>query len=408
MSLSTELSGVQAAQTYLDTVGNNVANVNTTGFKLSDPDFTDLYASGTQATPGLGVETNSLAQSFAQGTISQTGNPLDVAISGTGFFQVQTGSGTAYTRDGAFQMNSQGYLTTTSGSLLLGYGPAASGGASTTSLKPIQISTASLPASATSTLAINLSLPTGDTPIDTTTHPFKIGDTTSYNESTSTAVYDSLGTSDTLTTYYTAVSGSGSPPQWQTNWGLSSANGTLIASGAGPTLSFNSGGNLVSGSGTISVSTLPDGAAPLKIALDYTGSTLSNLAFAVNSVQNNGSGSGQFSSISIGANGQVTGQYSNGGTRNLGTIALANFANPQGLIPLSDNLWQQSAASGGPISGMPGSGSLGQLQASALENSNVDLTSQLVQLIIAQEAYQANTQGINVEQQDFQKLITIQ
>jgi flagellar hook protein FlgE len=408
MSLTTELSGVQAAQTYLDTVGNNVANVNTTGFKLSDPDFADLYVTGAPATPGLGVETSSLAQSFVQGTISQTGNPLDVAISGNGFFQVQSGGGTAYTRDGAFQMNSQGYLTTSSGSLLLGYAPAVSGGATATSLKPIQISTATLPASATSTLSINLTLPTGDTPINTTKNPFKIGNTATYNESTSTAVYDSLGTSDTLTTYYTEVSGSGSPPQWQTNWGLTSSNGTLIASGAGPTLSFNSSGNLLSGSGTISVSKLPDGAAALKIALNYNGSTLSNLSFAVNSVQNNGSGSGEFGSISIGANGQITGQYSNGGTRNLGTIALANFANPQGLIPISGNLWQQSAASGAAISGVPGSGSLGQLQASALENSNVDLTSQLVQMIIAQEAYQANTQGINVDQQDFQKLITIQ
>jgi flagellar hook protein FlgE len=408
MSLTTELSGVQAAQTYLDTVGNNVANVNTTGFKLSNPDFADLYVTGAAATPGLGVETNSLAQSFAQGTIGQTGNPLDVAISGNGFFQVQTGSGTAYTRDGAFQMNSHGYLTTTSGTLLLGYAPAVPGGASTSSLQPIQISTASLPASATGKLSINLDLPTTDAPINTTMHPFKIGDTTSYNESTSTSVFDSLGTGNSLTTYYTEVSGSGSPPKWQTNWELTSTSGKLIASGAGPTLSFNSAGNLVSGSGTISVSTLPDGAAPLKIALDYTGSTLSNLGFAVNSVQNNGSGSGQFSSISIAANGQITGQYSNGGTRNLGTIALANFANPQGLSPLSDNLWEATAASGLPLSGVPGSGSLGQLQSSALENSNVDLTSQLVELIVAQQAYQANTQGINIDQQDFQKLITIQ
>lgn len=405
MSLATELSGVQAAQTYIDTVGNNVANADTTGFKSSSPDFADLYGSAVPGTPGEGVTTTSLAQSFAQGQISQTGDPYDVAISGNGFFQLQGASGTVYSRDGAFQMNTSGNLVTSSGAAVLGYGPSASGSGS---LQPIQISSASIPGSATGKLTLDINLPTSDAPIDTTANPFSAADSSSYNESTSTTVYDSLGTSDTLTTYYTAVSGSGSPPQWQTHWGLSSSSGTLIASGAGPTLTFNSAGKLVSGSGTISVAKLPDGAAALNIALDYTGSSLSNQAFALNSVQNNGNGSGQFTGATIAANGQVTGQYSNGATRVFGTIALANFADPQGLVALSGNVWASSPTSGPAISGTPGTGSFGQLQSGALEGSNVDLTTQLVDLIVAQQAYQANTQGINVEQQDFQKLITIQ
>jgi flagellar hook protein FlgE len=406
MSLATELSGVNAAQTYIDTVGNNVANVNTTGFKTSTPDFSDLYASASQSTPGEGVTTNSLAQSFAQGTISQTGNSLDVAISGNGFFQLQAGSGNfVYSRDGAFQLNSSGNLVNASGAKVLGYSATASGAGA---LQPIKINSGSIPASATSTLSINLNLPSSVTPIDTTTTPFNISNADSYNESTTTAVYDSLGTNNTLTTYYTEVSGSGSPPQWQTNWGLTNSSGTLIASGAGPTLAFNSSGKLTSGSGSISVATLPDGAAPLAIALNYTGSSLSDLAFAVNSVQNNGSGAGQFTALSIGSNGQVSGQYSNGSTRVLGTIALANFANPQGLLQITGNAWQASPTSGPAISGTPGTGTLGQLQGGALEGSNVDLTGQLVDLIVAQQAYQANTEGINVDQQDFQKLISIQ
>jgi flagellar hook protein FlgE len=407
MSLTTELSGVQAAQTFIDTVGNNVANANTTGFKLSKPDFADLYVTAAKTTPGLGVKTNSLAQSFVQGTIAQTGNPLDVAISGNGFFQLQSGSNVVYSRDGAFQLDKNGNLTTLDGAFVLG-NTSTSGVSGTGSVQPINISSASLPASATAKLSVNLDLPTGDAVIDTKAHPFKIGDTASYNESTSTAVFDSLGTSNSLTTYFTQVSGSGSPPKWQTNWGLSSAGGKLIASGAGPLLSFTSSGQLVSGSGTIAVKTLPDGAAPLNIAISYTGTTLSNLAFAVNSVQNNGTSSGQFGGITIAANGSITGQYSNGATRVLATIALANFANPQGLIPLSDNVWQSTSASGPPLSGLPGTGSLGQLQAGALEGSNVNLTAQLVDLIVAQQAYQANTQGINIDQQDFQKLIMIQ
>jgi flagellar hook protein FlgE len=407
MSLATELSGVNAAQTYIDTVGNNVANVNTTGFKTSTPDFADLFATAPEpATPGEGVMTNSLAQSFTQGTISQTGNPLDVAISGNGFFELQATSGNiVYSRDGAFQLNSSGTLVNASGANVLGYSATASGGGP---VQAIKINSGSLPASATSTLSMNLSLPTGVTPINTTATPFSISKANTYNESTSTAVYDSLGTSNTLTTYYTQVSGSGSPPQWQVNWGLTNAGGTLIASGAGPTLAFDSSGKLTGGSGTITVNNLPDGAAPLNVTLNYTGSSLSNLPFAVNSVQNNGSSAGQYTGITINANGQIVGQYSNGSTHVLGTIALANFANPQGLVQISGNGWQATPSSGPAISGLPGTGTLGQLQGGALEGSNVDLTGQLVNLIVAQQAYQANTEGINVDQQDFQKLMTIQ
>jgi flagellar hook protein FlgE len=182
----------------------------------------------------------------------------------------------------------------------------------------------------------------------------------------------------------------------------------MIASGSGPTLTFSSAGTLTSGSGTISISGLSDGAAPLDFTLNYTGSSLSNVAFGVNSLDNNGNGGGQYTGIEIGANGQVSGQYSNGATKVFGTIALANFANPQGLIATSDNLWLPSVSSGLPTPGNPGSAGLGQLESGTVEGSNVDLSSQLVNLIVAQQAYQANVQGINVEQQDIQRLLTIQ
>ncbi len=407
MSLSTELTGVQAAQTYIDTLSNNIANVDTTGFKMSNVDFASLYANGTVNTPGEGVTVGSLAQSFTEGVVNQTGNPFDLTINGNGFFELQTSGGIVYSRDGSFQVDQNGNLATAGGALVLGY-PPSSTGATGGALQPIQVSTASVPGTATSNLTVGLNLSTTDPQIDTTATPFDPSNSASYDESTSTAVYDSLGTADTLTTYYTAVSGSGSPPQWQTHWVLTDSSGNTISSGAGPTLTFNSSGQLVSGSGTISVSNLPDGAAPLNINLDYSGSTLSNLAFAVNSVTNDGQGSGQFTGATVASNGQVIGQYSNGATQVLGTIALASFANPQGLVAMSGNVWASSSTSGPPISGIAGTGGLGQLQAGAIEGSNVDLTSQLVDLIVAQQAYQANAQGINVEQQDFQKLMTIQ
>lgn len=419
MSLSTGLTGLQAAQTDLDTIGNNIANVNTDGFKSSRPNFSDIYGAsllGTSggATPGQGVLTNSLSQLFTEGAISQTGNPLDVAINGNGFFQVKTTTGVAYSRDGALQLSANGTLINDTGAVVLGYTNPASGSGGSASapatgpLGPIQISEANQPPVATSTLSIDVNLPSTDSQINTTTVPFAISNPKSYNESTTTTVFDSLGTPSTLTTYFTQASGSGSPPQWQTHWGLTSSSGTLIASGSAATLSFNSSGTLTAGSGTISVASPPSGAAPLNIAQTFTGTSLSNLAFGVNSVSDNGNGGGQFSGLQLAQNGNVIAQYSNGSTKVMGTIALANFQNPQGLIAITGNNWQASADSGPPVVNPPGTAGLGVLEGGALEGSNVDLSTQLVNLIVAQQAYQANVQGINVDQQDVQKLLQLQ
>jgi flagellar hook protein FlgE len=410
MSLSTELSGVQAAQTDIDTIGNNVANVNTSGFKLSDAEFSAVYGSALPTAAGQGVLTGSLAQAFTQGTISQTGKPLDVAINGNGFFQLQSSSGIVYGRDGSFQLDNNGHLVTAAGAQLLGFAAPASGsgGSSSGSLQPIQIDQANIAPVATSTLTIGLNLPASDGPIDTTANPFSTANPKSYNESTTTTVFDSLGASDSLTTYFTQASGTGVPNQWQTHWQLTDSSGALVSSGAGPTLTFNNSGQLASGGGTISVPNLPDGAAPLNIAESFTGSSLSGLAFGVNSIKNNGTGGGELSGVQIAGNGVVTGQYSNGSTKVFGTIALANFTNPQGLAPMTGNVWAATAASGAATTGAPGTAALGQLESGAIEGSNVDLSTQLVNLIVAQQAYQANVQGINIEQQNFQRLLTIQ
>lgn len=413
MSLSVALTGLQAAQTDLDTTGNNIANVGTNGFKSSTPNFSSLYgaslAGATGAAPGQGVMTSSLSQLFTEGTINQSGNPLDIAINGNGFLQVQTSSGLAYSRDGALQLNADGIITNDTGAAVLGYSPVASGsnGTATGPIGPIQISQGNLTPTATSSLTLDINLPSTDLQIDTTATPFAINNPASYNESTTTTVYDSLGTPSTLTTYFTQASGSGSPPQWQTHWGLSSATGTSISSGSGATLTFNSSGVLTAGSGTISA-TPPNGAAPLSISQKFTGTTLSNLPFAVTSIANNGNGGGQFSGLQIAGNGNIVAQYSNGATKLMGTIALASFVNPQGLTAVQGNNWMASPTSGPAVTNPPGTAGLGTIESSALEGSNVDLSTQLVNLIVAQQAYQANVQGINVDQQDVQRLLTLQ
>jgi flagellar hook protein FlgE len=253
-----------------------------------------------------------------------------------------------------------------------------------------------------------VNLPSTDTAIDTTTTPFSVSNANSYNESSSTTVYTSLGTPETLTTYFTKVSGSGTPDDWQTHYQLSNSSGTMVASGSGATLTFNSSGVLTAGNGTINIANPGDGGAALAIAQNFTGSTMSDLSFGVSSVTGNGTGGGEFTGIEVNNNGDVLAQYSNGATKTLGSIALANFENPQGLTPVTGNSWQATDASGPAVTNAPGSAGLGTLESGSLEASNVDLSTSLVNLIVAQQAYQANVQGINVDQQDVQKLLQLQ
>jgi flagellar hook protein FlgE len=414
MSLSIALSGVQAAQTDIDTIGNNISNVSTAGFKQSNAQFVDVYTGarsgfGGSINPGLGVNTGGLPQSFNEGTIQQTGNALDVAINGNGFFQVLTSGGVAYTRDGQFHLDASGRLVSNTGAQVMGLpGTDSANAIATGTPQPIQISTASIPATPTSSAALALNLPSTDAVIDPTTTPFDPTNRASYSESTSFAVFDSLGVSRTLTTYFTDTGSSSGSSQWQTNWQLTDTGGNVVSSGTGPALSFDSNGKLTSGSGTITATGLPNGAADLSVAENFAGTTLSDLSFGVDSINVNGSGGGQFTGLSISANGAVIGQYDNGATRNFGTLSLASFANPQGLTPISGNMWLASPISGAAAVAAPLTAGMGSLESGAVEGSNVDLSTQLVDLISAQQAYQANVQGINIEQQDIQRLLTIQ
>lgn len=418
MSLNTELMGINAAQSSIDTIGNNIANMNTEGFKGSTMEFADLIGtslqgtSGNTLTPGQGVVASNLSQLFTEGTISQTGNPLDLAINGQGFFQMQTDQGIEYTRAGSFQVNTNGNLVDPSGNKLMGYTTATSG-AALGAVGDLQVSRSTLPATATSSLGLNVSLPTTDSAISSGT-AFNPSSASTYDESTATTVYDSVGTGYTLTSYFTRVSGSGSPDKWQVDWQLTTSSGTKIASGTGPKLTFNTAGALTgatSGAGTtVSVPTakLPDGASPLNIAYNFTGTSLSSQAFGVNSIANNGNNAGTFTGVQISSTGQIIGQYSNGQTKQFGVIALANFENPAGLTPMTGTFWQSTLGSGPALLGAPNSQGLGTLQSGALEGSNVDLSTQLVNLIVAQQAFQANAQAISYEQQNIQHLLNIQ
>ncbi len=410
-TFDTALSGLQAASTSLQVLGNNISNANTVGFKSSNAQFADAYASALANTAtttgqiGIGVQVQQIAQQFIQGNIQTTSNPLDVAINGNGFFKLDYNGSLVYSRNGQFNIDANGYVVDGAGGQV--QGTLASNGVLTGAQGALQISQASLPPPATSGLGLRLNLSCASTP---PSGAFNMNDATSYNYSTSTTVYDSLGSPHLLTTYYQLASGTpGNPETWNVYF---SANGTTgsggITSGSLVTLNFTSTG-IISGSaaGNTSSLTWADGASPSTINVNYAGSTNYDAPSAVTSATNNGYGPGQLSNLSIDPSGIIFGRYSNGQSQILGQITLTSFPDNQGLQRIGNNYFVETYKSGSALTGSPGSSDLGVLQSGAVEQSNVDLSSQLVNLIVAQQAYQANAQTIKTENQVVQTLLTL-
>lgn len=415
MGYNTAVSGLDAAQTDLNTIGNNIANVNTVGFKESDAQFGDLYAAslagaaGSSTTPGIGVSTVDLSQNFTQGNVQTTGNPLDMAINGGGFFIVNNNGTMDYTRNGQFHVSANGTLETNGNLAVQGFQPVAGGsGGFSTTLSKLTINESAMSPQATTQASLVANLNANDTPITT---GFSPTNSSSYNSSTTMQVYDSLGNSEDVTLYFAQASGTGSanqPDQWKVYYTAGNGSGTTVASGALTTLTFSNTGQLTSGaSGTITVPSWGDGAASGSISVNLSGTTLTNASFAVTSENINGYPPGTYSAISVQSNGVIDANYTNGQSKSIGQMALANFANLQGLSPISGNLWSATAAAGNPLVNAPGVAGLGVIQSGAVEASNVGLSTQLVDMIVAQQAYQANTSTIKTEQQDTQSLLQL-
>jgi flagellar hook protein FlgE len=408
MGFAQALSGLNAASEQLDNIGNNIANSSTIGFKDVSTDFSDVYASTLQGSTannqvGIGVEVAAVTPEFTQGNITTTGNPLDLAINGAGFFQVQNNGVTTYTRDGEFQLNNSGNIVNAGGQALLGYPADAAGTISYSPPVPLTLSQAPVAPSATTTASVSLNLNSTDSTIAT---PFSIANPDTYNSSTSMTVYDSLGNSHALTLYFTKTAAD--------TWSVHASTDGAVLNNGNPveTLTFNSAGALTTGVDATTSLSIPDttgAATPITVALTlpYASTTQYGSAFAVSSNTQNGYATGQLSGFSIGDDGIISGQYTNGQTVALGQIALANFTNPQGLIALGGNQFSQSQGSGAPIVGAPGAGSLGSVQSGALESSTVNITTELVNMITAQRAYQANAETIKTEDQVEQALLNL-
>ena len=423
MGFEQGLSGLEAASQNLSVIGNNVANSGTVGFKSSETLFADVYANSLNGAGsnqvGSGVDVESVEQEFTQGTITSSSNPLDIAINGNGFYQMSDNGTVSYTRNGQFQLNSSGNIVNAAGDVLQGYAANAAGVLQTGAVTDLQINTANISPSATTTVDAVLNL-NAEATIPATT-PFSATDPTSYNNSSSVTIYDSEGVSHVLQSYYVLTGDTGGASGTEATWDVYATLGGQPINPApvnpvdgtasyGP-LTFTSNGMLdpTASPMPIAVSaTIADGATtPLNFNLNFTGTTQYGAPFATTTLSQDGFTSGQLSGFSASANGTIVGTYTNGQSATLGQIALVNFTDPNGLQNLGNNEWAATSTSGTPLIGVPGTGNLGVLQSSATEDSNVDLTSQLVNMITAQEDYQANAQTIKTEDDLLQTLVTL-
>lgn len=412
MSFQTGLSGLNAASKSLDVIGNNVANASVVGFKGSQAQFADVFAtslSGAGAGQiGIGTKVASVAQLFTQGNISVSSNSLDVAINGKGFFRMDNEGAITFSRNGQFRFDAQGYLVNAQNLKVTGYGTDANGNILPSAPAPIQISFADIAPKSTSDFKISMNFDSNQSPPTVT--PFDTTDTKTFNFSTSGTVYDSLGNQHAVSLYVIKTS---TANQWQVYGqvdGTALANADLGAGAGNPiTLTFDNSGNLTGPAMPLAASvTIGSGAVtPLAFNFNMTGSTQYGAKFGVNDLTQNGYAAGRLAGFNIGEDGIMVGRYTNEQSRNLAQIVLADFRNPQGLNPIGDNQWEATSASGLPIVGTPETGSLGLLQSSATEDSNVDLTAELVNMITAQRVYQANAQTIKTQDAVLQTLVNL-
>lgn len=455
MSFNIALSGLNAAQKDLDVTSNNIANVSTVGFKESRAEFVDVYASSLLAAGntkvGDGVLTSDVAQQFQQGSIQFTENALDLAITGNGFFATVPELDSlefSYTRAGQFKLNSENFIVNSAGEHLLGFPVNTDGSSASVSLstsEPIRIPTASGAPEQTNEVDIRMNLPAGDSVITGSPANFDLTDPLTYNHSTSVTVFDSLGDSHIMTYYFikeTPISADplAVPPVEASNpWlvttaidnqqvGLTDPSG--VATGidinglGGARLNFDSSGDFISQEPAAGFQTAQLGQSILvnggdetqtitiDFNLDASGPNSNEptqfaSSFEVTSLEQDGLPVGRLTGLDIGPDGLVQATYSNGTSQALSRVTMVSFANNQGLTQDGNTNWKESILSGEALAGEAGAGTYGTINSSALEQSNVNLTTELIDLISAQRNFQANSRSLEVDNQLNQTILQI-
>jgi flagellar hook protein FlgE len=428
MSFQQGLSGLNAASKNLEVIGNNVANSNTYGEKSSRAEFADMYASAMTGSSsnnidaGIGVQVAAVSQQFNQGNITPTGNPLDLAINGSGFFQTQDPSNQIqYTRNGQFKVSNTGNIVNDQGNKLLGYPADAQGNVVQGAAQPLQLPTGGIDPQVTTTSSMEFNLDARDAVTVPVSGPaIDFTNQATYNNATSVTMFDAKGQDVDVSYYFQKAA---TDPVNGDSWNVyATANGVTVGGSPGSpspigTLQYSvDGSTLVSPAGgaisfdITSPGVSSDGVTPLPItgiALNVGGATEFGSNFGVTNMTQNGYQAGSLTGVSVDNSGKLIAQYSNGQTKAAGQLELANFRNAQGLAAIGGNAWKQTAASGTPTVGVAGDGNLGVLNSGSLEESNVDLTAELVSMITAQRDYQANAQTIKTMDQAMQTLVNL-
>ncbi|TPG20559.1 flagellar hook protein FlgE [Sphingomonas koreensis] len=429
MSFYTSLSGLQASQTDMSTISNNIANSATSGFKRSTTQFADVMASSVTVSPnhmiGSGVAVKDTRQQFSEGNLIQSQSSLDLAITGDGFFAVKPqtdGNVVDYTRNGSFLVDASGYVTDAQGGHLQVYPVDGSGAvvaSGADSLISLQLPQTSGTPVATQNVGLDVNfnsssiVPSDSTAFDATNpYAFDRFDPTTYNQSTQTTIYDGSGNAQTMTNYYVR---DGQPDaSGNTSWSVYSYVGdTQLTSGgstAPTTLTFDSTGVMTSPSGPTSFDAFtPTGSTNAQtLTLDLAGSTQLTSPFNVNSRTQDGKSVGQLAGVTVDDTGMVKASFSNGDSQILGKVAIANFNNPTGLRQMGNSYWQATGLSGDVKYGQAGDNGYGSLMSGAIEGSNVDITQELVDLIAAQQSFQANAKALDTSKQITQTIFQIQ
>jgi flagellar hook protein FlgE len=420
MAFDTAVSGINAASADLGVIGNNIANASTTGFKSSRAEFSDVYATSLLGSGGnsigQGVALASVTQEFSQGNITFTSNALDLAINGGGFFLVNDNGAAAYTRAGNFSVDNAGFLVTNEGLRLQAFQVDSAGGISGLT-DDLLLDTSLVDPNPTSLVEIGANLDSRETvptvpfggPFDAFAGPPTVPDPLSFNATTSTTIYDGLGNAHLLSMYYVK---SATANQWDVH---STIDGVTTS---GPdTVTFQSNGQFdpltlpvevnIVGWAPLNAEGNPTGADPQNVTTGMSQFTQFGAEFSVGSITQDGFSTGQLFGLDIDDSGIIFARYTNGQAKALGQVALADFSNPNGLQPLGDTSWAETFSSGAATLGAPGTSGLGVLQSGALEGSNVDITEQLVNMIVAQRNFQANAQVIQTEDTITQTVINI-
>ncbi|MFC1507676.1 flagellar hook protein FlgE [Pseudomonadota bacterium] len=391
MSMNIGMSGLIATSEQMNSISHNIANVGTAGYKSSRTEFQDIYAPEFGGGEMNGVEVAAVRQSFKNGTTTPTGRNGDLAISGEGFFMVENNGQDMFTRNGVFNLDKDGYLVASDGSRLQGYGVTDSGQIQTGSITDLAVATGEMPARSSSKVNMGVNLDANSPAIDPA-KTFDPEDPSTFTSSATTTVYDSLGAEHEVTQYYVKTADNA----WDVHYLV---DGKQTAPATVEKMTFDAEGKL-SSSANVNLNFTPaNGSKAQTVQFDVAETTQFGSEFSITKNSQDGHAPGQVAGWYFEADGRVYARYSNGQTKVQGQVALARFPNQEGLQQAGNTSWTQSFSSGSALVGAPGTGQLGDVRTGMYENSNVDLSSEMVNLMSAQSNYQANAKTIKVSQE---------